>query len=237
MTKTHAATPRRGALVGLALAGAMTFGAPAAQAEIALSQVIVDFEPQSATYQDIEVWNPGSARTFVVVEPYEIHNPGLAQEQRVSNPDPATLGLLVSPQRIILEPGQRRLVRISAVTPRRASDRVYRLTIKEVAGEVSAEASALMVLLGYDVLVMLRPEVISGEVVARREGNRLVLHNQSNTAQEIFDGQQCSAKGDECRALPGTRLYPGAELAIDLEYETGGQFQVRYAQVLRELRF
>jgi Mat/Ecp fimbriae periplasmic chaperone len=236
VTKDIAAKSRAGALIGLALAG-FVFGIPAARAEIALSQVIVDFEPNAATHQDIEVWNPGATRTFVVVEPYEIKNAGLPQEQRTSAPDPATLGLLVSPQRIILEPGQRRLVRVSAVTPRQQSDRIYRLTIKEVAGDVSAESSALMLLLGYDVLVMLRPEVIAGTVVARREGNRLVLRNESNTAQEIFEGQQCNAKGDECLSLAGTRLYPGAELAMDLEYDTGGQFQVRYGQVVRELRF
>jgi len=210
-----------------ALAALGLLAAPGpALAEMVLSQVIVDMQPGKASREDIEVWNAGEERLYVSAEPFEIRQPGLPGETRVPGSDPTVSGLLVTPQRLVLEPDQRRLIRISAITPPAASDRVYRITIKPVAGPVQAEVTALKVFVGYDVLVLRRPQAIAGEVTASRSGRQLTVRNGSNTAQEVYEGKQCDAAGANCKDLPATRLYPQAELRVDLSYDTPVEYRI-----------
>ncbi len=199
-------------------------------AQMTLSTTVVDMQPGVADSGDIEVWNEGSERMYVVAEPSEIISPGLPSEERTSNPDPAILGVLVTPQRMVLEPGQRRIIRISAISPRQENDRVYRVTIKPVVGDVSANVSALKVMFGYDTLVILRPPSIVGTVSATREGKKVVFRNNSNTAQEIFDGIQCDTSGKNCIKLSGTRLYAGASWVQDFQYDTFVEYSISAGQ-------
>ena len=212
-------------LATLAALGLLAAPSPAL-AEMVLSQVIVDMQPGKASREDIEVWNAGQERLYVSAEPFEIRQPGLPGETRVPGSDPTVSGLLVTPQRLVLEPEQRRLIRISAITPPAASDRIYRITIKPVAGPVQAEVTALKVFVGYDVLVLRRPQSVSGEVTATRSGRQLTVRNGSNTAQEIYDGRQCDATGANCRTLQATRLYPQAELRQLLPYDTPVEYRI-----------
>lgn len=208
------------------VSGPIVFGACPAQAAMVLSQVIVDFQPDKPTHEDVEVWNDGPDRLYVAVEPAEIENPGTGQERRIANAGPAISGLLVTPQRLVLEPDQRRIIRISAVSARTASDRIYRVTVKPVAGPVSAPATALKVLVGYDMLVLYRPQTLSGDVTGHRVGRTLTIRNDSNTARELFDGKQCDTAGQSCKILPATRLYARGTWEQMLPYDTLVQYQV-----------
>jgi Mat/Ecp fimbriae periplasmic chaperone len=200
-------------------------GAPAS-AEIVLSKVIIDLHPGRPQYDDIEVSNEGPERMYVVAEPAEIQDPGKPEQRRVPALDPEQSGLLVTPQRLVLEPGQRRVVRISAVGARGSSDRVYRVAIKPVSGALSAEQSALKVFVGYDALVIYRPSDILGAITARRDGRRLTLTNRSNTAQEIFDGKQCDVGGANCRTLAANRIHAGASLEQEVPFDTPVEYHV-----------
>jgi len=197
----------------LAMTLATMLAAPA-HASLVLSQVILDLKPGAPVAQDIEVWNNGTERSYVVAEPEEVVSPGLPGEHRTANPDPAVSGLLVTPQRMILEPGQRRLVRMAAVAPRAARDRIYRVAIKPVAGDVSATASALKLLVGYDVLVIYRPDKPVSDVTASRGADGIVFENIGNTNVEMFEGRQCDAAGKICKDLPANRLYPGMRWTV-----------------------
>lgn len=191
-----------------------------AAAELVLSQVIVDLQPDKPPREDIEVWNDGEERMYVAAEPFEIVGAGTPDEERVAATDPEGSGILVSPQRLVLEPGERRIIRVAAIGERSANDRVYRVAIKPVAGPISAETSALKVLIGYDALVLVRPAEPKPALAATRDGRSLVLRNTGNTAQELFDGRQCDASGADCRDLPAKRLYPGATWAQSLPLGT-----------------
>ena len=197
-----------------------------ARAEMVLSQVIVDLQPGKPSHDDIEVWNDGPERMYVVAEPAQIQSPGMPAERRVRIADPAVSGLLVTPQRMVFEPGQRRIMRVAALLPRDMSERIYRVTVKPVAGPVTAETTALKVLLGYDVLVLVRPQQIAGDVSATRNARKLTFRNGSNSAQEVFDGRQCDAAGKNCKTLPATRLYAGAQWTIDLSYDTPVEYRL-----------
>lgn len=210
---------------GLAALFGLVVLAPSAHAEMVLSQVIIDMKPGANTFQDIEVYNDGDERLFVAVVPVRIKDPGLSSEARQSEPDPSALGLLVSPQRLVLEPNQRRVVRVAAIGERGATDKVYRVAIKPVAGALSAPSTALKVLVGYDALVLIRPKAIAGGVTATRQGRRITFHNGSNTAQEIYDGKQCVA-GQTCVSLPARRVYAGADWSVDLPEDAPVEFTV-----------
>jgi len=202
-----------------------------------LSQVIVDLMPDKPARDDIEVWNDGPERMYVAADPFEIRNPGTAEEQRVPASDPEQSGLLVAPQKLVLEPGERRIVRVAALGDRPATDRVYRLSIRPVAGAVEADESALKVFVGYDALVLVRPAAFTGDVAGQRAGKTLTLTNAGNTAQELFAGRQCDASGKDCRDLPARRLYAGASWSQPLPFDTPVTYKAGIGGKVRERTF
>src|SRR5689334_15445739 len=86
-----------------------------ASAEIVLSQLVLDLAAGKPARGDVEVWNNDKERAYVIVEPYEVMNPGAPTMERRTDPDPEKLGLLITPARMILEPGQRKLLRVMAL--------------------------------------------------------------------------------------------------------------------------
>src|SRR5258706_3399483 len=208
---------------GLALAGPCRL----ALADMSLSQVIVDLGPDQPPRDDIEVGNTGRERLYVVVEPAEIMSPGQPGEHREQRRDPEQLGLLATPSRLILEPGQRKLVRIVALAPRGERDRIYRVVIKPVVGELAAQQSALKILVGYDVLVIVRPKKPVDGVTGARSGRTLTIRNAGNTNAEIFEGRQCDEAGKNCAELPAKRLYAGASWEQILPPDAPSAYTVR----------
>ena len=199
--------PRRTLLL-LAALGMITTGA---RAEIVLSQLVVELGAKFERRADLEVWNNSPERAYVAVEPSEIANPGRPDEMRRTEPDPERRGLLVSPSRMILEPGQRKLVRFAAMGPPADRERVYRVTVKPVAGQLISDDSGLKLLVGYDVLVLARPREVRPILVASRSSNRLTIRNDGNASVELVDGKQCDAGTKVCADLAGKRLDAGAE--------------------------
>jgi P pilus assembly chaperone PapD len=183
----------------------------AARADIVLSQLIVDLQRGTHNRDDVEIWNNGPERAYVAIEPREILDPGRPGQSSREEPDPQKLGLLVAPARMILEPGQRKLVRIAALAADGGRERVYRVTVKPVAGPLASDASGLKVLVGYDVLVLARPSEARPDVTGERSGNRLTVRNDGNVSVELTQGRQCDAANLNCRDLPGKRLYAGAQ--------------------------
>lgn len=224
-------------LLRLALGAVLLALGGMAQAEMVLSQVIVDLLPGKPPRDDIEVWNNGPERMYVAADPFEIVNPGTADEKRIPAKDPEQSGLLVAPQRLVLEPGERRLVRVAAIGERPASDRVFRVAIKPVAGAVTAEQSALKLFVGYDALVLVRPAAFTGDIVGTRAGKTLTLRNAGNTGQELFDGKQCDAAGQDCRDLPARRLYPGVTWQQTLPFDTPVTYKAKVGPTTHPRQF
>jgi P pilus assembly chaperone PapD len=211
---------------GVMLLGAavLTFSG-AAHSEIVLSQLVVDLGSGQDRKADIEVWNNSDERAYVAAEPSEIVDAGKPGETRRTEADPEKRGLLVAPGRMILEPGQRRLIRLAPIGPRDTAERVYRLTVKPVAGALSAEETGLKLLIGYDVLVLLRPAAVRQGLTGTRSGKRLTVRNNGNASVELIDGRQCTAK-TACAELPGKRLYAGAEWTQDLPSDAPANYVV-----------
>jgi P pilus assembly chaperone PapD len=210
------------------VAASVVLVAEPAAAELVVSQLIVEFKPGAPRTSDIEVANNSPERAYVLVEPREVLAPGTPAERQVTNPDPSKLGLLVSPARFILEPQQRRTLRIAAIGDVAGRERVYRVTVKPVAGEVTSSESGLKLLVGYDLLVLARPAAIKSDVKVERNGLELTLTNIGNASVELTDGKQCDNNGS-CQALPGKRLYAGASWKQTLPRGSGGEYRVRSA--------
>jgi P pilus assembly chaperone PapD len=208
---------RKLALVAASLAVLAAVPFSPANAQIALSNLIVELMPGKDSRQDIEVLNSGADRAYVAVEPAEIVNPGTAAEQRRSEADPEKLGLLVAPSRMILEAGQRKMVRIAEIATPADRERIYRVTVKPVVGKVSSEQSGLKVLVGYDVLVLVRPSQPRPAVSATRSGDSVTFHNDGNISVELDEGRQCDSSGKLCSDLPGKRLYSGASWSTQIK--------------------
>lgn len=205
--------------VGLMLA------APA-HADLVLSELIVDLQPGKILREDVEVWNNSPERSYVSIEPREVLNPSLPSQSDRKDPDPEKLGLLVEPARVILEPGQRRLVRIAALSTDLEREHVFRVTIKPVLGPIQSEDSGLKVVVGYDVLVLVRPRQPAARVAGTRIGRRLTLTNSGNVSVEVIDGRQCAAHA-QCTELPGKRLYPGASWTVELPSDLPAEYTLR----------
>jgi len=184
-----------------------------AHAELLVSQLVVELAPGEHRRSDVEIMNSGPERIFVSVEPREILHPGTPAESGRSDPDPEGLGLLVSPARLILDPGQRKLLRIASIATS-DRERVFRVTVKPVVGQLESEASGLKVLVGYDMLVIVRPDAPNPHVTAARANGRLILTNDGNVSVELDDGKGCDSAMKNCQALPGGRLYVGATKTI-----------------------
>jgi P pilus assembly chaperone PapD len=208
-----------------------------AAAGIAVSQMVIDMKPGEARATDIEIFNDSPERSFISVEPREITDPGSAKEKGVTSPDPGILGLLVSPNRLILEPRQRRRLRIAAIAQPADRERVYRVTVKPVAGNVRSADSGLKLLVGYDLLVLVRPAVARPGLTASRSSGKLVITNRGNSSVELMEGKQCEEGGKACRPLPAKRLYSGASWEQPIQGSGAVEYRVRSVEGWSTLKF
>jgi P pilus assembly chaperone PapD len=203
------------------------FASHAAKAEITLSQLVVELLPTSKA-RDVEIYNDADEPAYVVVEPRRIVNPGQATETSESPVDPERLGLLVSPRKLILEPHQRRLIRIADIRSSDINERVYRITVKPQVGDVTSYKSGLKLMVGYDMLIIARPASSSSpKLVAERKDGALIIKNEGNSSVELDGGEQCRAAKIDCRNLGSKRLYSGASWKVSLPYSTPAKFNVR----------
>lgn len=211
----------------LAIASGALAGAAPASADLVLSELIVELQPGKELRDDVEVWNNSPDRSYVSVEPREIIDPSLPTQIIRKDPDPQKLGLLVTPARMILEPGQRKLVRIASLSSDRGREHVYRVTVKPVVGGVHSDDTGLKVVIGYDVLVLVRPAQAMPHVTASRKGRELTFSNSGNVSVEVVDGRQCRANHSNCTDLPGKRLYPGASWTVDLKSDLPAEYVLK----------
>jgi P pilus assembly chaperone PapD len=211
-----------------ALLAALLSASPA-RAALSLSPLILDISPDQAARGDVELFNSGTERLYVVVAPTEVQDPGKSAEHRVESPDPEQLGILATPNRIILEPGERKFLRIALLKPPGPQDRVYRITVKPVVGGLAGEATGLKLIVGYEMLVIQRPTAPQAQLAGHREGDAIVISNAGNSNAELFQGKQCPAAspGANCTPLDSHRIYAGASVSIPVKPGFKAEYTVK----------
>lgn len=184
----------------LLLAG-MNFNA-AANAQLAIDRLWVDLDDDGATRSDLVIRNESEDVYYISVVASEMKNPGSADEQRVTTSDPEELGLLVTPNRLILRPGDLRAIRVVSLNRDLTQDRIYRILINPEIGEVTYEPNeeeirgiALKLLAAFDVLVTVRPRGASPDLIAHRIDDRIEFANRGPTNLLMLDGKVCPIEG------------------------------------------
>lgn len=191
----------------------------AAQASMYIDRTIVAFLPGQASRQDVVVTNPAQEALYVQVEVFEVLAPGTEAEQRVPLKDPASMSLLATPNKLIVPAGESKVVRLVSTMPAGDTERVYRINFRPIVGKIESDATAVKVLVGYQVLALVAPQKPVYALEASREGSTLRLRNTGNTNILFFNGLQCPSDISEesgCSGLPDLRLYPGNERSVGL---------------------
>lgn len=202
-----------------------------AHAQLSINKLWVEFERGALPRTDLVIRNDSKDRYYITVKAFEIVEPGTEKEARVELADPEQLGLLVTPNRLVLEPGAARSVRLVSLNHGLTRDRVYRVLVTPQIGSIEGvarpkqdeSALAVKLLAAYDVLVLARPEDPQPKIEATRTPGELTLRNVGNSNVLLSDGKVCPSEdarspgdGDACKTLESVRLYPGNVLKIPL---------------------
>lgn len=199
------------------------------QATMEVNRAVITFTQGQAPREDVTVYNRGDSRLFAEVEVLEVRDPGTEDEERVVVRDPESIGLVASPRRLTVPAGGRRLVRLVNLEGHGDEERVYRVNIRPVEGDVEADAMGVRILVGYQLLVFVPPSESRVELEAERDGNLLRLHNAGNVNIRLFRGRQCEAgqTGEDCAAVNSSRLYPGNRREIELPRDAPVDFRIQ----------
>ncbi|MFN4025282.1 MAG: hypothetical protein ACK4MQ_10630 [Hyphomonas sp.] len=221
------------------LAGAaLLIWAQGASAQLIADKLWVDLDSSSAnTRQDVILSNESERRYYISVEASEILSPGTPQEVRVQIENPEELGLLVSPNRMVLEPGASRALRIVSINEVLENERIYRVRVTPQVGAIEANPAEgeerginIVMLTAYDLLITVRPANGQPVIQVERTQDELRLTNIGNTNTLLMDGQACSGAGAtmSCIPLEDSRLYAGATASFALPSpEARVQFKAR----------
>ncbi len=187
-----------------------------ARAEFMISNAILEFTTGGPTKQDIELISKDSGDTYIASEIFEIANPGQPNEQRRKIDDPASAGLLVTPDKTVLPAGSRKVMRFVLLKPPDTHEHIYRVTVKPVIKGVNGDGRVgLKILVGYEVLVIVRPAAINTAYNAARRGKTLHIENTGNSNVLFQAGKQCAAP-NQCADLPVHRVYAGTQIDVAL---------------------
>jgi P pilus assembly chaperone PapD len=203
---------------------AVLFATPAL-AGIEISPAVMILETAAKQTEAITVTNSGDKIAYVTVQPREVMARGEVDEKLRVDPNPTSLGLLATPARLVMEKGERRAVRIVAVSAPGSDDRVWRVKIAPAAGKLKAKQSGVAFLIGYDALIIQRAANAKVSVTGKRLSNVVTLTNNGNSFGMISDVKYCPAAG-ECTKLPDTkRLYAGRSWSVTLP-QAGGTAEI-----------
>ena len=191
------------------------------QAQLAIDQIIFDFPSGAPQQSDVQLANTSDVDTlFINIEVLEVGNPGAHDETQIVADDPSKVGLIATPSRVILPPGNTRQVRLVNLFPADDGERIFRVNFTPVAGSADGneeEANAVRLMVGYQALVIVRPNKTNANIIGKRVGNNLMLTNNGNTNVYLDRIRYCdSVKPNQCEPIVENRLYPGNIWELDL---------------------
>ncbi len=198
----------------------MAFAGPAF-AKLVVNKNIVVIGTDGRPRADIELRNIGDEVLYVAVDPARIADPGTDAQERQSPADPRELGLLVTPRKLVLQPGDRKIIRMTLLKKPTQTDDVYRVLVEPKATDFDAdtEGMKIKIMVGYDILVLATPRSPASNLNVQRDGAMLHITNEGNSNALLYDGQQCDAKLEDCKQLPVKRIYAGTSYDMPLPFE------------------
>ncbi len=222
------------------------FFSAATWAALAVSPLKINFVVGQRGYRDISLQNSGKKGLYVEVTPVRIIRAGMPTQMKLKDDqtDPYKFGIAVSRLYTYVPAGGRSMIRIVPLLAQLTHDAVYGVQIVPLPGKPKPEpkrvkvvVTKMRVLVGYKLLVFIRPDNARPRLVASRKGKHLILVNQGNTNVLLYDGRQCDAYQQNCITLPSKRLYANNRWLLALKYTTQVSFVERLDQHRRVVHF
>ncbi len=199
-----------------------------ANADLVVNRSIVMYDDPKAVKEDVVVLNSDEIdNLYVQVDTFRVANPGSEEEELVKLIPGSTPEFLVSPNKLVVPPSGRSLVRLLDIEGDRSEERVYRVNLVPVTPPVELQedgensiASRLEVVVAYQVLTIVLPEDPKPELEFVRSGSLASFSNTGNANYLLTDGEQCNpGDPDDCQRLENRRIYPGNEWLLELPFE------------------
>ncbi len=200
----------------LSLLGALLYSAAFAST-ISVYPLAADITANTR-FQDIQILNTGNTTAYVSTQIYRVDHPGTpAQTFTALSDNPYQVGLIVTPNKMVIPAGQMRIIRALYIGKSAASDVVYEVKLSPVSGQLVAIGSndkdvsaGIQLIISYGVAVFVRPTTLIPDIEATRNGTALTLKNTGNTTVQIGNCKQCPSL-DQCNkvATLAATLYPG----------------------------
>lgn len=203
-----------------------------AQIHVAVDGVQRYFVSGEPVYQTLTVSNNHPTETLELGVKIEIYK-NIAESTQVADLELVTNDFLLAPRKIVLKPSESRRVRLVYSKPFEESEKVYRLAFEPRSlSELENDSSATGVRVGTKVittagmLVLVSPKDIKFDLQHERDEEGITFTNTGNIAVDFrLTKNFCSPLlVEECRELPGRRIYPGKSW----RYEIPGNVPVRW---------
>jgi len=198
----------------------------AARADFLVTSAIIEFTADGPRQQDIEIVSRSKDNDYIQADVSEIVHPGAPDESRRLITDPDGSALLDTPTKTVLSGGGRKVMRFVLLKNPDEKEHIYRVAIKPVIKGVNNNAKVgLKILVGYEVLVIIRPVTPHVAYEAQRQGQTFTVTNTGNTNILFQSGQQCKASND-CALAPVVRVYPGQTAQVTLPSPSSVSYSV-----------
>ncbi len=207
-----------------------------AQASLRLSDFFIDLHSDQRAGA-LFAKNEGADTLYLKVEVVEVLDPTADDSKTRSASDPRDLGLLVSPQRLVLKPGEEGRIRTLALAEP-DTDRFYKVSVVPVTGTLATESPVgIKVMIGYSAWVFIRPRGALPKLAGQRQGRSLRLTNSGGTLAQLVMGEQCDSD-NRCEKLQPLRVLAGQQKKIELPYDEGTTtFRMIWGNESRDLVF
>lgn len=197
-------------------------------AAISVTPQIVYLKNNEPSRVDISVSNMGDKKSYVEVTATEILSPGIKdKESREIIDFNKSKDLIITPQKLALEPGAKKRVRISYLKQRGDIERNFQIDFKPVVGKYKMlspnrkkgyKSLGVKVMVGYAVKIFVSPKKVNDTVALKRTGKKLFLENKGNVNVSFQHWKICLSE-DKCEKLKYfIRLYPGNTEEYTLPY-------------------
>lgn len=224
------------ALCLLGLVGWLPVGA---NAVIKVSTLHVDFMPGEQQFQDVFIQNVGTDVEYVDVSLFKRTDPVKNPEQVLSSSgqNPETFGMVVTPNKLAISPGQTKRIRLLNLTRGNKTDAVYGVRVLPVPAPIQATkdnadqhaAGQVEIISAFVVGVYVLPAHPHVDLSLTRTGNQLVIENKGNTNALLDGGQQCTSDSKPvCTKVEPVRIYGDSKVQITLAKSLPVTYEASY---------
>lgn len=203
-------------------------------ASMSIDRSIIFFSADQEQRQDVVVSNPDKENLYIEVEVLQVLNPGMDNEERVVVKNPKQAGFIVTPSKMVIAPGKKKLVRMLNLTKNPQTDSVFRINLKPITPPLAEKQTGVKVVVGYQLLAIVQPKNAAPNLQVKRENNKLFFTNTGNTHVLLRAGVQCPENVEfdatqdqaECKQLPSRRLYAGNSWQLELPFNTAVNYSL-----------